>query len=150
MKQLIFPILLAFAAGAFVPIQTGANALLGKNLGSGMLSTLVVFVVATLSTALFIAFQRPTIPNITQLSAIPLYAWVTGGILGAAYIYLLIYTAPKLGMAGVVGFVVSGQLIAAMLFDHFGWMGFEQHSINWKRFLGALLLITGVLIIKKY
>jgi len=150
MKHLIFPILLAFAAGAFVPIQTGSNALLGRGLGNGMLSTLVVFIVATLSTALFIVFQRPEIPKMAQLTSIPFYAWVTGGVLGAAYIYLLIYTVPKLGMAGAVGFVIGGQLIVAMLFDHFGWMGFEQHPINWRRTVGAVFLILGVLIIKKY
>jgi len=149
-RILIIPILLAFAAGAFVPIQTGANSLLGKGLGSGILSTFVVFVVATISTALCILFQRPVLPSMAQMGTIPVYAWLTGGILGAAYIYLLIYTAPRLGMAGAVGFVIGGQLIIAMLFDHFGWMGFTQHAINWKRVLGAVFLILGVLMIKKY
>lgn len=150
MKSLIIPVLLAFAAGVFVPIQTGANALLSKNLGSGMLSTLVVFIMATLTTLLFVAFQRPTVPNMNQLSTIPIYAWVTGGILGAIYVYLLIYTAPKLGMASVVGFVIAGKIIMAIIFDHFGLMGFQQHAINWKRIIGAIFLVVGVIIIKKF
>ena len=150
MRSLIIPIVLAVLAGAFVPVQTAANSLLGKGLGSGVWSTLVVFIVASLTTALFMVFQRPAMPDSAQLSGIPAYAWLTGGVLGAVYIYLLIYTAPKLGMAGAVGFVITGQLIAAMLFDHFGWMGFEQHSISWKRMAGAVLLILGVIIVKKY
>jgi len=71
MKNLIFPILLAFAAGAFVPVQTGANSLLGKHLGDGMLSTLVVFVVATLAAFIMVAIQRPDMPQIDKIVEIP-------------------------------------------------------------------------------
>jgi transporter family-2 protein len=53
-------------------------------------------------------------------------------------------------MAGAVSYVISGQLIMPTLFDHFGWMEFVQHAINWKRLLGVAFLILGVLIIKKY
>jgi len=60
----------------------------------------------------------------------------------------LIYTAPKLGMASVVGLVVLGQMVMAMLIDHFGWLGLSIHTINWKRLSGALLMIVGLLIIK--
>ena len=127
---MIIPILLAFAAGAFVPIQTGANAVLSKELGSGLLSTLVVFLVATVATILFLLIQKPIIPTMSQMSSIPLYAWITGGVLGAAYIALLIYTAPKLGMASVVGLVVLGQISIAMLVDHFGWLGMSIHHFN--------------------
>lgn len=150
MKNAILPILLAFMAGAFVPIQTGANAYLSKGLGNGMLSTLVVFIVAALATLCMLLVQRPSIPPTHQLAAIPLYAWCTGGILGAAYIFLLIYTAPKLGMASVVGLVVLGQMLMAMTVDHFGWLGFAVHHINWKRIGGSILMILGLLIIKKF
>ena len=150
MKNFILPILLAFAAGAFVPVQTGANALLSKGLGSSMLSALVVFLVATVSTVAILLFQKPAIPTASQISAIPLYAWLAGGMLGAAYILLLIYTAPKLGMANVVGLVVLGQITIAMAVDHFGWLGMSVHHVNWQRLLGALLMVLGLVIIKKY
>ena len=150
MKSLILPILLAFIAGAFVPIQTGANAFLSKGLGNGMLSTLVVFLVASITTGIALLVQRPEIPSLPAMGTIPLYAWCIGGILGSAYIFILIYTAPKLGMATVVGLVVLGQMIMAMIMDHFGWMGLNIHKVNWGRIAGAALMIVGLLIIKKF
>ena len=150
MKQLLFPIVLALAAGAFVPLQTGANAFLSKGLGSGMLSTLVVFVIAAICSLIVVALQRPAIPEAGQLAAIPWYAWLIGGVLGTAYIFILIYTAPKLGMATVVGLVVLGQMLMAMLMDHYGWLGLNIHAFNWKRLAGAMLMIAGLLIIRKY
>lgn len=137
-------------AGAFVPIQTGANTYLSKGLGNSMLSTLVVFLVALITAILILIIQKPSIPPINQLTGIPWYAWCTGGVLGTVYIFLLIYTAPKLGMANVVGLVVLGQMFMAIIIDHFGWLGFSIHHINWKRLAGALLMILGLIIIKKY
>ncbi|MEM6377881.1 MAG: DMT family transporter [Bacteroidota bacterium] len=150
MKQLILPILLAFAAGAFVPIQTGANTLLTKGLGNGLLSTLVVFIMASLATLAFLFAQRPELPSIQQAQSIPWYAWTAGGVLGSIYIFILIYTAPKLGMATVVGLVVLGQIVMAMAVDHFGWLGLAVHKVNWQRIAGGFLMIIGLLIIKKY
>ncbi|MEM9328921.1 MAG: DMT family transporter [Bacteroidota bacterium] len=149
MKQQLFPLLLALTAGIFVPLQTGANAFLTKGLGHGMLSTLIVFIVAALSSLMIVAFQRPALPSMSHLSTIPWYAWGVGGVLGTAYIFILIYTAPRLGMATVVGLVVLGQMLMAMLMDHFGWMGLSIHAFNWKRMAGALLMIAGLLIIRK-
>ncbi len=149
MRGILIPIILAFVAGAFVPIQTGANALLSRGLGSSMLSTLVVFLVATITTTVFLLFQRPAIPPIAEIGSIPLFSWILGGVLGSIYIVLLIYTAPRLGMASVVGLVVLGQIFMAMFVDHYGWLGMDIHHFNWKRLAGALMMILGLVIIKK-
>ena len=150
MKNLIIPIALAFAAGAFVPMQTGANAVLSKGLGNGLLSTLVVFIVAAIATAIFLLLQRPEIPSLEHAQSIHFYAWTTGDILGSIYIFILIYTAPKLGMATVVGLVVFGQIVMAMVVDHFGSLGLDVHKVSWGRVGGGLLMIIGLLIIKKF
>ena len=150
MKNLIIPIILAFVAGAFVPIQTGANAVLSKGLSNGLLSTLVVFLVAAVATIVFLLIQRPELPSLQQAQSIPWYAWSAGGVLGSIYIFILIYTAPKLGMATVVGLVVFGQIAMAMTVDHFGWLGLDVHKVNWERIAGGALMIIGLLIIKKY
>ena len=115
-----------------------------------MLSTLVVFVIAAICSLIVVAFQKPAIPEIGELTTIPWYAWLVGGVLGTAYIFILIYTAPKLGMATVVGLVVLGQMLMAMLMDHYGWLGLSIHAFNWKRLAGGILMIVGLLIIRKY
>ncbi|MBJ7427662.1 MAG: DMT family transporter [Bacteroidia bacterium] len=143
-------VLLALLAGAFVPFQTGGNTILTKSLGSGFYASLVVFIVAALTIAIVIMLQRQSIPTTIQMQSAPLYSWFIGGVLGAAYIFLLIYLAPKLGIANVTGFVVAGQLITAIVFDHFGLLHFPVHPINWQRLAGIALLLSGLFLIKKY
>jgi len=80
----------------------------------------------------------------------PYFSWVAGALVGITYMYLMMICSPRLGAAGVVGFVVLGQLLSSLIIDHFGLIGFQVHSINWQRILGVLFLILGVYIIKNY
>jgi bacterial/archaeal transporter family-2 protein len=150
MQPQLLLMILALLAGAFVPFQTGSNTALTRSLGSGFYASLVVFIVAALTMVAVIIFQRQHIPAAVQMQAAPWYAWAGGGVLGAAYIYLLIYLAPRLGIANVTGFVVAGQLITAMVFDHFGFMGFAVHRINWQRLTGLVLMLGGLYLIKNF
>ena len=50
----------------------------------------------------------------------------------------------------LVGLIIAGQLIVAVLLDHFGLLGFASHPINLWRIVGILLLIAGVLLIKQF
>ena len=150
MQSQLFLIVLALSAGAFVPFQTGSNTALTRSLGSGFYASLVVFIVAAIEMITAIVLHRQTIPTTTQMATVPWYAWIGGGVMGAAYIFLLIYLAPKLGIANVTGFVVAGQLITAILFDQFGFMGFAVHHINWQRLMGVVLLLAGLYFIQKY
>lgn len=150
MKNIGVPLLLALVAGAFVPIQTGVNTFLSKGLGNVMLSTFVVFVVASIATSLILIIDRPKIPDFSQLKTIPWFAWLTGGVLGSGYIYLLIFVAPVLGMANVLGIVIIGKIFTAIAIDHFGWLGMKINKVNWKKILGAILMLIGISIIKQF
>ena len=58
--------------------------------------------------------------------------------------------APRLGAAALVGFVVTGQLLFAVLADQFGWLGFAQHSASVWRYLGCVLMMAGVALIARF
>ena len=150
MQSQVVLIGLALLAGVFVPFQTGCNTALTRSFSSGLYASLVVFIVAAVAMAAAILLQRQAIPAAAQMASAHWYAWTGGGVLGAAYIFLLIYLAPRLGIANATGFVVAGQLFTAILFDHFGFMGFPVHAINWQRLTGAALLIGGLYLIKKF
>ena len=150
MNTQLFYIALALLAGSFVPFQTASNTVMSKTFQSGMYASLVVFLVAAMTMVFIIVAKQEPFPSTAQIREVPFFAWITGGVLGAAYIFLLIFLAPKLGMANVTGFVVAGQLLMAVAFDHFGLMGFAVHSINWQRVVGVVLLVFGLFLIKKY
>jgi transporter family-2 protein len=57
--------------------------------------------------------------------------------------------APKIGAANALGFVIAGQLLGAVILDHFGWIGFPVKEISWTRILGIAVMILGVYLVQK-
>jgi len=57
--------------------------------------------------------------------------------------------APRLGAATLVAAVVAGQMIASLLLDQYGLLGFPTHPMNGLRVLGAALVIVGVILVQR-
>ncbi|MGL6041682.1 MAG: DMT family transporter, partial [Deefgea sp.] len=70
-----------------------------------------------------------------------------GGLLGALFVFGTTLLAPKLGAATMLSLIITGQIIASMLFDHYGWLAMPIKEISWPRLLGAALVIIGVLLV---
>ena len=49
----------------------------------------------------------------------------------------------------VIAATVFGQLIAAVVIDHFGWLGVPQVRLNPWRIAGAVLLFVAALMMQK-
>ncbi len=148
MKQILW-LALALLAGAMIPIQTAFNTNLGKTFGSPFLSTLAVFVVATLTIIVTVAVMRTGLPSVETIQTAPWWAWL-GGILGVFYIVLLIFLTPKLGVGTVTGLVVAGQIVTAVIIDHFGLLNFPIHSLNIYRIAGVAMMIGGVILVRRF
>jgi bacterial/archaeal transporter family-2 protein len=138
--------LLAFVAGMALTIQVGINSTLRRGLGSPVMATFVSFLVGTIGLVLFLLLSRTSLPNKAAIASIPTWAWF-GGLVGAFYVATTVIVGPRLGSATLLALVVLGQLLAALVIDHYGWIGFPQHSISTLRILGAILLFGGVLLI---
>jgi transporter family-2 protein len=145
----IFYYLLALLTGIALSTQSGVNSQLRSVLGNPVLSSLVSFSVGTISLVIYLCiFQPGSFTTLGNLQGMAWYKW-TGGLLGAFIVSFIIIIAPRIGAANMVGLVVAGQIFIALIFDHFGLLGFTQHGINWVRIFGAGLLITGVFLILK-
>jgi len=70
--------------------------------------------------------------------------------IGAFYVTISILAAPKIGAAMLISLVVARQMTAAFLLDHYGAAGFPQHSTNFGRIAGALMVIGGVVLIRRF
>jgi bacterial/archaeal transporter family-2 protein len=144
----MFYFALAFVAGMALTIQVGINSTLRHGLGNPTMATLVSFLVGTLGLALLLLLTRTPLPTRAALESVPAWAWF-GGLVGAFYVATTVIVGPRLGSATLLALVVLGQLLAALVIDHFGWIGFPQHSISAVRILGAVLLFSGVLLIMR-
>ncbi len=140
-------LILALIAGAFLPLQAGINSQLRIYAGNPVIAAFISFLVGTI-VLLAIAFgMRLEWPSVAGFANAPWWVW-TGGALGAFFVYLAIVLADTLGAAVLVSFIIAGQMLASITLDHYGWAGFSKHPINPTRILGALLLLSGVLLIR--
>ena len=138
--------ILAFVAGLALTIQVGINSTLRRGLGNPTTATLVSFLVGTVGLALFLLLTRATLPTKAAIASVPTWAWF-GGLVGAFYVATTVIVGPRLGSATLLALVVLGQLLAALVIDHYGWIGFPEHPISTLRIVGAILLFVGVLLI---
>ena len=58
-----------------------------------------------------------------------------------------IVLASQLGAATLTAFVVTGQLVCSVIFDHFGWLSFDVHPANWARVAGCALMVIGLILL---
>lgn len=147
------PLLLAalgVLAGSLLAIQAAINAQLSRSLGHPILAAVVSFsagLAALLAGALLLSL---TVPSRATAASIPAYLWVTGGLLGASYLSANILLTPRLGTGAVMSLAIGGQLLAALLLDHFGLLGLTPRAVGVERLVGAGLLLGGVYLITRY
>jgi bacterial/archaeal transporter family-2 protein len=139
-------ILLAFAGGAFLPIQMGINGQLRAGLGHAMQATFVSFTVGAVGALVACLILRVPLPKPEQIAAPAFWMWF-GGLCGTFYVWTTIMSGPKIGAALAVSLAIAGQLIMAAMLDHTGSLGFPQHSLSPMKLLGIALVITGVLVV---
>jgi bacterial/archaeal transporter family-2 protein len=138
--------LLTLAVGVGLAFQVGMNVTLRGVLMSPMVAALISFLVGSLALLLFILVTGAPWPARGQVGAVPVWAWF-GGVLGALYVASSIIVGPRLGAAALLALIVLGQLVASLVLDHFGWLGFAQHPLSLTRVIGAVFLFSGVLLI---
>ncbi len=148
MFNIALPIALAFAGGISIVIQQALNANLRHALDSAAWSGFASYFVGVICMALLAIALRDPVPSAAVASRIPWWAW-SGGLFGAIFIGLAIYLVPVLGAATFIAVLIAGQMIASITFDHFGWLGLEQRTIDLPRLTGAALLIAGVILIRR-
>lgn len=144
---LLLPILLVFIAGAMVAAQAPTNAFLAKAGDSPILAALISFAVGTV--ALFaIWLGSGNRPGTAPFADLPWYAWI-GGIYGAVFVAVAAYAVPKIGVASLITIGIAGQIAMALLLDHVGALGLTREPINFGRVAGAVLVIAGVVLVRR-
>jgi len=148
MINILLSACLAVAAGAGIVVQQVLNANLRVSLNSAAWSGFVSYAVGLACMALLALALRDPIPSASVAVRIPWWAW-SGGLFGAIFIGLAIVLVPQLGAATFIALLVAGQMLASVAFDHFGWMGLAQRPLDLPRLIGVVLLIGGVILIRR-
>ena len=147
MDKLIW-IFLTLLAGAFLPIQAGLNARLGKAVGNPVYAAMFSFLVGAVGLILYILLTRQAI-SWAGVKAAPLSLWA-GGLLGAFYVTVIVLAFPRLGPGLTFGLVVAGQMVISLLLEHFNILVANPSPINYMKVVGIALIIAGVVILRRF
>ena len=135
--------LIALISGALMSIQGVLNTGLTRQTGI-WLSAGWVQLTAFFTCVLLWLFSERT-PVSALLCVRPWYMGL-GGILGAFITYTVIRSMDGLGPAKATLFIVVTQIIVAYGIELFGLFGVEKAPLDWRKILGALVAIGGIVL----
>ncbi|HKI51007.1 MAG TPA: DMT family transporter [Geothermobacteraceae bacterium] len=147
MKNLLPLVLLALAAGFCIPVQAGINAQLNLWTRSPVLAAAISFAVGTLALFGYALAARIPYPALSHFSTAPWWVWL-GGLLGAYFVFSTVILAPRIGATSMLALILAGQMLASLVLDHFGWLGYPVQPVSLQRLLGALLIGAGVYLVR--
>jgi bacterial/archaeal transporter family-2 protein len=140
--------LLAALAGTSFVMQAAVNASLRTSLASPYWAAFVSYAGGTLVMAIVLLAAREPWPSAVSLRNAPLSAW-TGGLWGTVYVVIIILLLRRMGAAPVLSLFVLGQLIASLVFDHFGLLGLARRPIDASKLLGVALVVAGAALVRR-
>jgi transporter family-2 protein len=135
---------LAISAGACFSLQPPINAALGKSVGV-LESAFISFSIgaAVLAAAAWAAGGG----GLAALRQIPPWQ-LSGGFIGAYFVTIALFCAPRLGMTALMVAIVAGQLAGALLLDHFGLLGLQARPLGPAQAVAALLIMAAVWLVQ--
>lgn len=134
--------------GAATALQAPTNAKMMGAVGSPVNAAFVSFAVGTAALGI-LALLLQARPDMAASRALPWYAWV-GGLYGAIFVVAAAWGVPRLGVATTIILMVAGQLLLSVVLDHFGAMGMPKQPISWGRVAGVLMVVAGVLMVRRF
>lgn len=146
MQQNIGLILVTLMAGIGIPVMASLNSSLGERMQSPAVAAGILFLLALCITAIVVMIQQPSI-SFAQVN-LP-WPYYTGGAFVAFYVLSITWVAPKLGVANAIFIILLGQIIAAVVIEHFALFNAERISISLTRVGGVVLMVLGIFLARK-
>jgi transporter family-2 protein len=138
-------VLLTAAVGGLIALQAPINSNLGKAIGTFQ----AAFLSFAIGTVVLLGIALVAGGGLGDLGEVRNVGWVylTGGLLGAAYVASVLVTVRTLGAGGVTAATIAGQLTVSLVVDQLGLLGVAKQPITAAKLFGVLLLATGVFLI---
>jgi len=141
-------LLLPFTIGIALTAQAAINGQLRTAMNSPLLATLISFLVGTILLVAIFFISNQSIPSVSQMTSVKWHTY-TGGVLGAFIVMAVIVSIRNVNPSTLFALIVAGQLITAIIFEHYGLLGVKVDSISWYKISGLLLLVVAVYLLNK-
>ena len=147
MNAATLSLVLAVFAGVLMAIQAPTNAILGKASGSPVVAAFLSFLVGTVALGAAVAggsgrLLAPALANV------PWYAWL-GGLYGAFFVAVAAFAAPRVGVGPLLTAAIAGQLIGAVILDHYGLLGLARQPASIGKIAGVALVLLGAWLVRR-
>lgn len=140
-------LIMALIAGITVPVQAGFNAKLNFFTGSPISASIISFIAGTGALIIYALITRVPLPGAAAFTGAPWWIW-TGGILGAFFVTSCVILVEKVGAVSMLALILAGQMVASVLLDHYGVLGYNVNPVNTTKIAGILLIFAGVMLIR--
>lgn len=142
----IIYVVIALVAGVGLASQAAINSQLSKVVaGQPLIAALISFATGTLVLFIVCLVKTNLWEGLQNLASQPFWKFI-GGPLGALVVFTTIFLAPKVGITNMLFFIIIGQLLAAMLIDHFGLIYMPVREITLWKVGGMLIVMAGLIV----
>jgi transporter family-2 protein len=138
-------VVLTALAGGLIALQAPINGHLGEVVGN-LQGTLLSFLLGTAALLAITALAKGGLGPLAEARHMS-WIYLTGGLLGAIYVYVALVAVKSLGAGGVTAATFAGQLALSLVVDQLGLLGVERSPITAGKVAGVGLLIAGVVLI---
>jgi len=138
-------VLLTAFTGGLVALQAPINSALGRTIGTWQ-AAFVSFAIGTVALAIIASLATGGLSQVTGVRDVSL-VYLTGGLLGAAYVTSILVAVRTLGAGGVVAATIAGQLAVSVVVDHYGLIGVTKQPVTLARVVGVALLGLGTYLV---
>lgn len=132
-------------AGAVQPVQTVINTRLSRSTGTPYSASMFSFLGGTLCLSISVLLVYGGETGLSAAFDGPWWIWF-GGFLGVIALTGNILLFPRLGAIPTVVLPITGQILAGLVIDHFGFFGSPQSPLSPTRLVGAIVVLTGVML----
>ena len=136
---------IALISGALMSVQGVFNTQVTKASGIWTANAFVQFTALLVCLGAWVTTDRTSFGNLLKVE--PKYM-LLGGAIGAFITYTVIKSMEMLGPAKAVMLIVIAQLIVAYLIEIFGLFGTQKQPLEWRKVIGMLIAIAGIIIFK--
>lgn len=143
----IVAVLIGLAVGCLFGMQPSVNGSLSAAVQHPLHASVISFASGTVLLIVVSAIFAGFPPRFsTPPGDLPIWIWL-GGSIGVVVVTTSLVVVPRVGSLLWFASLITGQILMAILLDHFGWLGTPKASISVPRLIGAGLLVSGLMVI---
>lgn len=137
---------LALLLGAIISIYLPMIGQTARILGSGPMANVPFFAIALISSIVIAIATGSRMEQFRSIGNLPLWL-LTAGVMSAGMIIGSSFLIPRIGIGAFFVLLVSGQVLAGLVFGYFGLFGVPPSDLTLGKILGAAMVIGGVYLV---